>query len=98
MFIYNVTVTIDESIHDEWLRWMKESHIPDVMKTGFFVENKICKLITEEKETTYAIQYTFHKMGDLTAYQKTHAPRLQKEHAEKFKDKFAAFRTILEIV
>lgn len=98
MYIYNVTVTLEESIHEEWLKWMKETHIPDVLRTGFFVENKICKLITEEKETTYAVQYTFRKMEDLTAYQKEHAPRLQKEHSDKFKDKFAAFRTILEII
>ena len=98
MFIYNVTVTLEESIHTEWLKWMKESHIPDVMKTGFFTENKICKLITEEAEVTYAVQYTFRKMEDLQAYRKQHAPRLQKEHTERFKDKFAAFRTILEIL
>jgi hypothetical protein len=98
MFIYNVTVTLDASIQNEWLEWMKATHIPDVMKTGLFVEHKICKLITEELETTYAIQYTFQKMDDLTIYQKQHAPRLQKEHTDKFKDKFAAFRTILEIV
>lgn len=98
MYIYNVTVTIEKSVQDEWLKWMREVHIPDVMSTGFFVENKICKLITEEAEITYAIQYTFGKMEDLTNYQKTNAPRLQKEHAEKFKGKFAAFRTILEII
>ena len=98
MFIYNVTVTLEETIREEWLKWMKETHIPDVMRTGFFVENKVCRLITDEKETTYAIQYTFWKMDDLHAYQKEHAPRLQKEHAERFKDKFAAFRTVLEII
>ena len=98
MFIYNVTVTLEKEIHTEWLRWMKEIHIPEVMQTGFFVENKICKLITEESETTYAIQYIFRKMEDLTSYQKEHALRLQKKHLEKFKDKFAAFRTVLEII
>jgi hypothetical protein len=98
MFIYNVTVTLEESIHNEWLAWMKEVHIPDVMKTGLFVENKICKLLTEELETTYAIQYTFNAMDDLRKYQKEFAPKLQAEHKEKFKDKFAAFRTVLEII
>lgn len=98
MFIYNVTITLEESIHEEWLTWMKESHIPEVMRTGYFTENKICKLLSEELETTYAIQYTFNTMEDMHTYQKEHAPRLQKEHSEKFKDKFAAFRTILEII
>jgi hypothetical protein len=98
MYIYNVTVTLEESIHDEWIQWMKETHIPEVMRTGFFLDNKMCKLLTEELETTYAIQYTFRTMEDLTKYQKEHAPRLQQEHKEKFKDKFAAFRTVLEII
>lgn len=98
MFIYNVTVTLEDSIHDEWLKWMKEVHIPDVMQTGLFTEHKICKVMTEEAENTYAIQYTFHTMADMDKYQKEHAPRLQKEHKDKFKDKFAAFRTILEII
>ncbi|MBI4945278.1 MAG: DUF4286 family protein [Bacteroidetes bacterium] len=98
MYIYTITVTIEESIHAEWMKWMKEVHIPDVMQTGFFVDNRICKLITEELETTYAIQYTFRKMDDLNTYQKEFAPKLQQEHKEKFKDKFAAFRTVLEII
>ena len=98
MYIYNVTVTIDKNIHKEWLRWMKEIHIPDVMRTKCFVENKICRLITEEPETTYAVQYIFETMNDMNKYQKEFAPALQHEHKEKFKDKFAAFRTILEIV
>ena len=33
MIIYNVTINIDASIHDEWLAWIKE-HIPQVLATG----------------------------------------------------------------
>ena len=98
MYIYNVTVTIEKDIHEEWLRWMKEIHMPDVMETKCFTENKICRLITEESETTYAVQYTFETMEHMSKYQNEFAPKLQQEHKEKFKDKFAAFRTILEIV
>ena len=35
MVIYNVTVNIDDSAHDEWLIWIKE-HIPQVLATGKF--------------------------------------------------------------
>ncbi|MFN7266562.1 MAG: DUF4286 family protein, partial [Bacteroidota bacterium] len=31
MILYNVTLTIDMAIHDDWVRWMKDQHIPDVM-------------------------------------------------------------------
>ena len=98
MYIYNVTVTLEESIRDEWLAWMKEIHIPDVMRTGIFTESKICKLVTEEPEFTYAVQYMFRSMEDLRKYRDEFAPNLQKEHSEKFKGKFVAFRTILEII
>ena len=99
MYIYNVTVTIEKEIQDAWLSWMKAVHIPDVMRTGIFIENKICKLITKDgSEITYAIQYTFRTMNDINRYQKEFAPKLQQEHREKFNEKFAAFRTILEII
>lgn len=99
MIIYNVTVNIDDDVHSEWLQWMKEVHMPEVMKTGLFIENKICKvLVNEESGTTYSIQYTCESMERLEEYQAKHAPRLQKEHSDKYKDKFVAFRTLLEIV
>ncbi|MGQ3086877.1 DUF4286 family protein, partial [Flavobacterium sp.] len=30
MIIYNVTINIDDSVHDKWLTWMMEKHIPEV--------------------------------------------------------------------
>ena len=98
MYIYNVTITVEKEIHENWLKWMKEIHLPDVMRTGIFTENKICKLLTQDSEITYAIQYTFRNMDDYHKYQKEFASKLQKEHSDKFKNKFAAFRTILEII
>ena len=99
MIIYNVTVNIEDDVHHEWLKWLKEKHVPDVMKTGCFVENKICKLLVrEEAGTSYSIQYTCNSMDDYQRYQREHAPRLQKEHADKYANKFVAFRTLMEVV
>ena len=36
MYIYNVTVSIEKSLADEWLTWMKTIHIPEVLATGYF--------------------------------------------------------------
>ena len=99
MIIYNVTVNVENDVREEWLNWMKSIHIPDVMATGYFIENKICKvLVNEEQGTTYSIQYTSASMKELEEYQRLHAPRLQKEHNEKYASKCVAFRTLLEIV
>lgn len=99
MYIYNVTVNIDPTVHEDWLKWMKESHIPDVMKTGCFTDNRIVKVLNvDDHGHTYSFQYTFLHMNDIERYQKEHAPKLQADVKEKFNDKYTAFRTLLEII
>jgi len=99
MYIYNVTINRCNCSHDEWLKWMREVHIPDVMSTGCFVDSRMLKILNVEDEgTTYSVQYTFLNMSDIEEYKAKHGPRLQKDALDKFKDKFVAFRTLLEIV
>jgi len=101
MIIYSVTVSIDEDIHEEWLKWMKEDHIPKVMETGYFKEYRILRLISHQGENegvSYNIQYECPSMADLHQYQIQRAPALQKEHTDRYEGKFAAFRTLLEKV
>lgn len=99
MYIYNVTVNIDESIHDEWLIWIKE-HIPQVLGTGKFEKATLTKVLVEEDMggVTYSIQYRSYSRDALDAYYKEDADRLQTEGLKKFADKMLAFRTELQIV
>lgn len=98
MYIYNVTVNIEKSAHDEWLSWMKETHIPDVMSTGMFLSNRILQVMVEEESgITYSVQYEVKDMETLQLYNEMYAAKLQQEHIEKFKDKFVAFRTVLRV-
>ena len=99
MILYNVTVNIDDSVHDEWLSWMKEVHIPDVMSTGLFLESRIARIHAEEEGgKAYAISYLCENMDIYEQYQTLFAPKLQREHALRYNGKFAAFRTILDVV
>jgi len=100
MIVYNVTVKIDLDIHDLWLRWMKEEHMPRVMETGCFTGSKIFRVLEEDTRDgiTYAIQYYTTDMGRYFDYQKNFAPALQKETADMFPGKFHAFRTVLKEV
>lgn len=99
MILYNVTINIDNDVHDEWLRWMKEQHIPDVMATGLFIENKIARILAEEQGgKAYSIQYLVRDMETYERYQKEFAPKLQAEHSERYNGKFGAFRTLLHVI
>ncbi len=100
MIIYNVTVSINHDVHDEWVKWMKDVHIPDVMATGFFLEYRFARvlLVDEADGVSYSIQYLCKNMADLQVYHGSHAPKLQAEVNKKYEGKFAAFRTVLETV
>ncbi|WP_430965480.1 DUF4286 family protein [Spongiimicrobium sp. 2-473A-2-J] len=100
MYIYNVTINIEEAVHDEWLGWMQEIHIPDMLATGKFSQAKICKVLVEEENggITYAVQYTTGSKEILQQYYEEDAARLRQDGLARFKDKFVAFRTELEII
>ncbi|MDZ4712010.1 MAG: DUF4286 family protein [bacterium] len=98
MILYNVTVNVDDTVHDEWLEWMKTIHIPEVLSTGLFTDSKIFRIRTEEEGNTYSIQYFLDSEEDYEKYQNEFAPALQSKHLEKYKNKFVAFRTVMESV
>jgi hypothetical protein len=100
MFVYNVTVNIDNDVAAEWLKWMQKVHIPDVLSTGCFLENRIFRVLADEDSggKTYSVQYYFQTMEDMERYQNNFATKLQQEHTALYKDRFVAFRTLLEVV
>ena len=99
MIIYNVTANIDESIHDQWLKWIKE-HIPQVLATGKFEKATLTKVLVEEDMGghTYSVQYRSYSREALDAYYREDAEKLRAEGLKLFADKMLAFRTELQIV
>lgn len=100
MYIYNVTINIDETSHDEWIQWMEKSHIPDMLATGKFTSARMLKVLVEEEMggITYSVQYLTESKKMLTQYYAEDAPRLRQDALRKFADKFVAFRTELELL
>ncbi len=99
MIIYSVTVKVVQEIHQDWLQWMRGHHIPDVMKTGKFKECRMSKVLEEDESqgVTYNMQYLCESYSTLMEYQEQDAPALQKEHTERYKDQYVAFRTLLKL-
>ncbi len=100
MILYNVTINIDDSVHDLWLNWMQEKHIPEILATGKFSSARMVKVLVEEEMggTTYATQYTTDSKETLNRYYEEDAPRLRQEGQRLFADKMMVFRTELEVI
>ncbi len=100
MYIYNVTINIEESIQKDWLKWMQKKHIPDMLATGKFVKALLTQVIIDEEMGgfTYSVQYTCDSKEILEKYYKEDANQLRNEAQTLFPDKFVAFRTELDII
>jgi len=100
MYIYNVTINVEESIVNPWLAWMKETHIPEMLAIGKFSKALMTKVLVEEDMggVTYSIQYTTDSKETLEKYYQEDAEKMRSKGATLFAGKFVAFRTELQIV
>lgn len=99
MIIYNVTLTVDADIAEEWLQWMRTQHIPEVMKTGMFDSWRILRVLTGEQDgMSYAVQYECRDMSTYERYRSEFAPALQAQTLSRYGNKVLAFRTLLEVL
>jgi hypothetical protein len=99
MLLYNVTLILEESAAEEWLKWMQETHIPAVMATGMFVSNRLLKVLDSPNEgITYCSQYVAETQENYDQYQQVYAPALQADLNAKFENRFVAYRTLMEFV
>ena len=100
MLIYNVTINIDESVHDAWLGWMRDTHIPDMLGTGKFTKAKMSRVLIEEEMggLTYSVQYSCRDQATLERYYAEDADSMRADGMSRFANKFVAFRTELEVI
>ncbi|EMS34279.1 hypothetical protein C943_03498 [Mariniradius saccharolyticus AK6] len=100
MILYNVTVNVDKDAETEWLNWMRETHIPDVLATGMFLENKLYRILhdSEDGSINYSVQYFAENMDKLNEYMQVHSKKLQQDVQIKFQDRVVSFRTLLQAV
>lgn len=100
MIVYNVTTKVDWSIAEEWLRWMQDVHIPEMIATGCFSKCQLMRLmeVDEEEGPTYAAQYYADNQQAVDEYLQQHAHTLRQRTLNTWGDKFIAFRSLMQVV
>lgn len=98
MILYNVTVKVDTEYAKDWVKWMKEEHILDLMETGLFVDAKLYRLleVDDSDGLTYSAQYFCKDMDAYNKYISDYADEMRKRGLDKFEGKFVAFRSLLQ--
>lgn len=100
MLIYNVTIKVQDSIKEEWLIWLQEEHIPELIKTGCFTEATVLQLleVDDSEGPTFAIQYQCISKALYNRYIENFADSLRQKSFDKWGDQFIAFRTLMKVV
>lgn len=99
MILYNITIIMDDEIHNEWLTWIKSKQIPEVMNTGCFVSNRLLKVVDSPNEgVTYCIQYISDSIEKLNEFRQNHDSLVQANSPVQFNNKFVAFPTVMEFI
>lgn len=100
MFIYNVTIKVERSIHDAWLQWLKEEHVPELINTGCFTHAVILHLLEadDEEGVTYAVQYHAESKALYNQYIQKHAEEMRNKGFAKWGNQFIVYRTLMQVV
>ena len=99
-FIYNVTINVNWPIHDAWLQWMINIHIPDVMASGCFKKQQVVRLleIDETDGPTYAVQYYAQSKADYYRYIELYAQKMRQAVIDLWGKQCVTFRTLMQVV
>jgi hypothetical protein len=100
MYLYSITINIDEDVRLSFLSWMKAEFIPLHLQTGLFSGNTFLELMNEEKSsgTTYSLQLFFKSINEFQQYEDIFLIKHQNLLYQKFPNKFVEFRTLLKQV
>lgn len=100
MIVYNVTTKVDPSIKENWLLWIKEEHIPDILKTGCFTKANTFQLLeTDDSEgPTFTIQYFAESKSFYNLYIENFASVMREKAMSKWGNKFISFRSLMQVV
>lgn len=97
--IYNVTVSVEDKVHSDWISWMLDEHLREMLGTGCFLGFTFSKLHTEEEMgPTYTVQYELATQADFERYEQEYAPAMRQKGAERFGNQALAFRTTMSII
>lgn len=79
---YSVTATFaDRSLVSDWLRWLAEGHIADVLAGGAS-DAELVEL--DDSGRSFEVRYHFASRDIFAQYEREHAPRLRAEGLQRF--------------
>ena len=100
MYLHNITYLVPHAIKNDWLRWMQEEHIPEMLATGLFTHHRMLQLmeVDESEGVTFACQFYTETEPNYRKYISGHSKTLQEKASIVWGDQVVSFRTLMKSV
>jgi hypothetical protein len=99
MFVYNISIKVEKEILSQWIKWQKEEHIPAIMATNLFTENKFFELMESDPDSsTFVLQYFSESQENIDKYFSEYSEQLREETFKKWGNKIISFTTFMQTV
>ena len=95
MITYQVKISVDARIEEDFIQWMKTQHVPDVIATGLIKSFQILQPQIGE-EHCYYFHYHFTNQQDFDQYTKVFGPKLKADVLERYPNQFEAQRQVFD--
>ncbi|MCX7930219.1 MAG: DUF4286 family protein [Chlorobi bacterium] len=98
MIIYQVLCTVPVAFEDEWITWMMDEHIRDVVNTEMFTHVDVARVMEPacEGAVQYCVQYYCPSLELYEQYRKDFAPVLQAAHNARYGGVVTIERMVME--
>ncbi|MET0635625.1 MAG: DUF4286 family protein [Chitinophagaceae bacterium] len=98
--IYNVTTKVDGAAGEEWLAWMKEEYIPEMLGTGCFHDAVILQLteVDDSEGPTFAVQYSSAGRSQYNRFIQLFADDMRRKAEARWGAQIISFGSVLRVV
>ena len=99
MLIYNTTYQVSDDVQQNFLIWIKECYIPQVLQFGYLSNPRLCRVLSHLDEGfSYTVQWEVESSALLHQWHIKQGSVLNQELIKIFKDKVVGFPTLLEVI
>lgn len=100
MYLYNITIKIETGLESDWLLWMHEEYIPQILTYKTFYEYKLYKIlnIDDTDGATYALQLFAENELLIEQFLNSHLQTIQQIQQQRWLGRMYSFATLMENV
>lgn len=96
MYLFNITLLVEEEIHNEIKTWILEEFFPEIKRNNIFQSQALLKVMNSPNEgVTYSLQFLADNESQIAVFQKEFFISLQEKAQGEYAGKLHFFDSIL---